>query len=162
MNQDPQISVLIVCAGNICRSPAIEAALRKLVEDRGLSNKIFIDSCGVNGFFLGRDADPRMCAVAKEFGVVIDHKAHLFENVFFTVFDYILAVDRDVLAILKTLTQVPEEREKIHLVTEFSNHYHDQDIPDPYFGNDNSFHHTMEMVMDIAESLLAYLEKKIL
>ena len=83
------ISILFVCAGNICRSPALAAVLQKLVNEKGLTDRVFIDSCAVTPSFLGAPADPRMVAAAHKRGVHIDHKAKIFEEAYFKVFNLV-------------------------------------------------------------------------
>ena len=97
------ISILFVCLGNICRSPALEATLKKLVKEKNLTEKIFVDSCAVTPSFLGAPADPRMVAAANKRGVHIDHKAKLFEEAYFKAFNYIFAADHEVLKMLQQI-----------------------------------------------------------
>ncbi len=151
------ISILIVCAGNICRSPALAAALQKLVQEKGLAEKVFVDSCAVTPSFLGAPADPRMVAAAHKRGVHIDHKAKIFEEAYFKVFDHILAVDHEVLKVLQTKAPSDAERAKIHLATEFSDAHKDKDLPDPYFDGEAGFETIMDMSQEIAQSIFSKL-----
>ncbi len=65
-------SILFVCLGNICRSPALAACLQKLINEKSLKDKVFVDSCAVTPSFLGAPADPRMVAAANKRGVIIE------------------------------------------------------------------------------------------
>jgi len=149
------ISILMVCSGNICRSPALAAVLQKLVHEKGLADRIFIDSCAVTPSFLGAPADPRMVAAAHKRGVHIDHKAKIFEEAYFKIFDSIYAVDHEVLKTLLALASTDEERAKIHLATEFSAHYKDKEMPDPYFDGEAGFEQIMEMSEEIAQGIIS-------
>lgn len=151
------ISILMVCSGNICRSPALAAVLQKLVHEKGLTDRIFIDSCAVTPSFLGAPADPRMVAAAHKRGVHIDHKAKIFEEAYFKIFDSIYAVDHEVLKTLLALARTDEERGKIHLATEFSAHYKDKEMPDPYFDGEAGFEQIMEMSEEIAQGIISKL-----
>lgn len=149
------ISILFVCAGNICRSPALAAVLQKLVNEKGLTDRVFIDSCAVTPSFLGAPADPRMVAAAHKRGVHIDHKAKIFEEAYFKVFNHIFAVDHEVLKTLQSLAHTDEERAKIHLVNEFSTTYKDKEMADPYFDGEAGFEKIMDISEEIAQGILA-------
>jgi protein-tyrosine phosphatase len=148
------ISILFVCSGNICRSPALEATLKKLVQEKNMTEKVLVDSCAVTPSFLGAPADPRMVAAANKRGVHIDHKAKLFEEEYFKAFDYIFASDHEVLKMLQQMA--PEnEKGKLHLATEYSTAFKDKDLPDPYFDGESRFETIMDMSLEIAQTILA-------
>jgi protein-tyrosine phosphatase len=148
------ISILIVCAGNICRSPALAAALQKLIQEKGLKDRVFVDSSGVTASFLGAPADPRMVTAANKKNVLIDHKAKLFEETYFKVFDPIIAVDHEVLKALQSMAHSDEDRAKLHLISEYSN---GQEMADPYFDGEAGFDKTMAMSQEVAPAILAKL-----
>lgn len=150
------ISILFVCLGNICRSPALAASLQKLVCENGLTNRVFIDSCAVTPSFLGAPADPRMVAAAHKRGVNIEHKAKIFEEAYFKVFDYIFAVDNEVLKILQSMAPT-DHKAKLHLATEFSTAYKDKELPDPYFDGESRFELIMDMSQEVAQSIFSKL-----
>jgi low molecular weight protein-tyrosine phosphatase len=147
------ISILIVCSGNICRSPALAAALNKLIQDRGLKEKVFVDSCGVTASFLGAPADARMIAAAKKKNIQIEHKAKLFEESYFKVFDLIIAVDHEVLKVLQAMAP-DQEKSKIHLISEYNN---GQELADPYFDGEGQFDQIMAKSEGIAQAILSKL-----
>ena len=152
------ISILFVCLGNICRSPALEASLKKLIQEKNLTEKVFVDSCAVTPSFLGAPADPRMVAAAGKRGVHIEHKAKLFEEEYFKAFDYIFASDHEVLKMLQQMA--PEnEKGKLHLATEYSTAFKDKDLPDPYFDGESRFETIMDMSLEIAQSILSQVIK---
>ena len=147
------ISILFVCAGNICRSPALAACLQKFVKEKNLTEKVFVDSCAVTPSFLGAPADPRMVAAAHKRGVIINHKAKIFEEAYFKAFHYIFASDREVLKVLQKMAP-DSEKGKLHLASEYSAAFKNKDIPDPYFDGENRFELIMDMSLDIAQSIL--------
>ncbi len=152
------ISILFVCLGNICRSPALTACLQKLVVENNLKDRVFVDSCGVTSSFLGAPADPRMIAAAHKRGVHIEHQAKIFEDAYFKVFDYILASDHEVLKILQSMA--PEnEKAKLHLASEYSSLYKDKDLPDPYFDGESGFETIMDMSQEIAQGIFTHIVK---
>lgn len=147
------IHILFVCAGNICRSPALAAALQKLVNANNLQDKVYIDSCGINSMFLGSQADQRMAKAAEKRGIHIDHRAKLFEESFFQIFNYIFVSDQRVAEILQSIAQNDADRAKIHLATEFSSKYQGQDVPDPFFHGEPQFDKIAEMAEEISQAI---------
>ncbi len=147
------ISILFVCTGNICRSPALAATLQKLINENGLTERVYIDSCAVSSLFLGAPADPRMVEIAHQKGVHIEHKAKLFEDSYFQLFDYILAADHNVIKTLQIMAVTDANKAKIHLATEYSSLYKDQDVYDPYYDGEAGFKKVMLMIEEIAQSL---------
>ena len=104
---DPRTAVLMVCLGNICRSPSAEAVFRAAVEKRGLADAFFIDSCGTGGgsrdwfrdggfsYHEGDPADPRMTRAASARGVRLTSRSRPLTPADVARCDYILAMDAD-------------------------------------------------------------------
>lgn len=148
------ISILFVCSGNICRSPALAACLQKLVVENQLSDRVFIDSCATTPSFLGAPADPRMVAAAHKRGIHIEHKAKIFEEVYFKVFDLIFAADQEILKVLQS--RAPDfAKTKLHLATEYSQAYKGKDLPDPYFDGEAGFELVLDMSQEISQTILS-------
>jgi protein-tyrosine phosphatase len=154
------IRVLFVCLGNICRSPALEATLRKRVLENGLEEEIEVDSCAMGSWFLTSKADPSMVEAAKRRGVTIDSRAKLFSQDFFTTFDYIFAVDNRILDMLKSMETSKKRTEKIYLATAFAHRYTGREIPDPYLGDERGFERTMDIVEDACLGIVEFLVKQ--
>ncbi len=150
------ISVLFVCLGNICRSPAMEATLKHMAAKKNM--QIHVDSCGMGWAHLGQHPDPRSFEAAKKKGILIDHRAQQFEDCFFDVYDLILVVEQDIVEQLKARS--PQHQEKIKLATEFSRKFKGQPIPDPYYMSKSGFDDVMDIIIDACEGLLIYLNKK--
>ena len=146
--------ILFVCLGNICRSPAGEAILRHLVEKEGLSGKIEVSSCGTGDWHIGQLAHPQMRKAAKSKGYNLDSRAKQFHKDFFQSFDYILAAEKNVYKHLLELTDNPEDRMKVHMLTDFSEKYKGTDVPDPYFGQEQHFDVTLEIMEEICKDFL--------
>ncbi|MBK1438390.1 low molecular weight phosphotyrosine protein phosphatase [Parapedobacter sp. ISTM3] len=120
------MKILIVCLGNICRSPLAHGILQHLADERGLDWEI--DSAGIGGWHVGNPPDHRAIAVAKRHGIDISkqrakqlHHRHLEE------FDHILAMDRDNLRHLLAYAKTSEQRARIQLFLG------GQEVPDPYY-----------------------------
>lgn len=148
------ISVLFVCAGNICRSPALAAVLQKTIQERGLKDKVFVDSCGITPSFLGAPADSRMVAAAKKKNILIEHKAKLFKENYFKVFDLIIALDHEIFKLLESMVHSDADKAKLHLISEYNN---GQELGDPYFDGEAQFDHIMDVSGPIAQAILSKL-----
>ncbi|MDP1834558.1 MAG: low molecular weight protein-tyrosine-phosphatase [Chlamydiales bacterium] len=149
-------SVLFVCLGNICRSPAGAGILAHLGMDPGL----VVESAGIGDWHVGERADARMQAAALQRGIVLSDRARVIRPEDFDRFDYILAVDHTILYELYQLAPTPQQKAKIHLATAFSPTYHNQDVPDPYYGNDAGFNVVLDMLEDACEGFLARVKAK--
>lgn len=150
-------SILFVCMGNICRSPALQAALRHLAAKKGLADQLYIDSCGMGWAHLGEHPDRRTFEAAKKHGILIDHRAQQFQDHFFDAFDLILAVNHDIIEQLKLRTNNPAHLAKIHLATDYSKKHKGEDIPDPYYMSPSGFDDVMKIVLDCSEGLIDHL-----
>ncbi len=146
--------VLFVCLGNICRSPAGEAILRHLIGKEGLAGKIDVSSCGIGDWHIGEQAHPQMREAAKNKGYHLDGRAKQFQKDFFQSFDYILAAEKKVYNHLLELADNAEYKEKVHMLTDFSEKYKGTDVPDPYFGEERHFGETLEIMEEICRDFL--------
>ena len=141
--------VLFVCMGNICRSPAGEAVLKRFVERNDPGIPIEVDSAGTHGYHVGDRADPRMIAAAKARGYDVTSRARkVTADDLDGRFDLVLAADRDNLAILRR--SAPGDTDHIRLVGDFlpADTPHPDEVPDPYYGGDEGF----ETVLDMLEA----------
>ncbi len=127
-----ELRVLFVCLGNICRSPMAEGILRDRVQRLGLHWEV--DSAGTSDLRIGQPPDPRAIEEAARHGIDISGKiSRLFEPVDFDRFDLIIALDRSVEQTLREMAgDEPMYQDKIHLLTEYSTQYRNQDVPDPF------------------------------
>jgi protein-tyrosine-phosphatase len=125
----------MVCLGNICRSPLAEGILRNLAAERGIADRIFVDSAGTTSHTLGADPDHRSRAVAEAHGITLAHKARPIERADFSKFDVILVMDEANLADVRSLAATEWERSKVSLVTAFDPRpCAPVVVPDPYWG----------------------------
>ena len=88
-----KISVLFVCLGNICRSPAAEAIFINLLDKKGLTDGFIVDSAGTGSWHVGKKADSRMRAAAERRDINILSRARQITSKDFDEFNYILAMD---------------------------------------------------------------------
>ncbi len=125
-------SVLFVCLGNICRSPAAEGVMQDLIHKRGLTGEILVDSAGTSSFHIGEPADRRMQLAAKQRGFDLTSRSRQATVRDYSKFDLIIAMDRNNYRELSTLFGEPTG--KLHLLSEYLPPESPRDVPDPYHG----------------------------
>lgn len=146
--------ILMVCLGNICRSPLAEGILREKTKHLDLT----IDSAGTAGYHIGKSPDPRAVAVAKKHNINISKlKARQFSRIDFENFDTIYVMDINNLSHLISLSSNVQERNKIRLIlNEIDPKNHDS-VPDPYY-DDNGFKKVYNMLNEACEKIAIKIE----
>ncbi|MCC9061378.1 low molecular weight protein-tyrosine-phosphatase [Flavobacterium piscisymbiosum] len=150
------VKILMVCLGNICRSPLAEGILASK-----LPENFIVDSAGTGSWHVGHSPDKRSIAVAKKNGLCIDNqKGKQFKTADFDEFDYIYVMDssnyRDVIHLAKT----PEHKNKVHLILNELFPDENVDVPDPYYGTANGFDNVYQMLDEVAEIIAKKLIEK--
>ncbi len=141
-----RVNVLFVCMGNICRSPMAEGIFARDIETAGFSDEVGFDSAGTHAFHVGKSPDERGREAVEKRQVDIEaQQARRIEMADFVQFDYILAMDRQNLDMLRYLCP-PERRHTLHLITEFSPKLKNREIPDPYHGEEKDFEAVLDMI----------------
>jgi protein-tyrosine phosphatase len=151
-------SVLIVCLGNICRSPAGEEIFRRICAKH--HKEYYVESCGMGDWYVGHPSDARMKQAAQSRGYHLTKISQQFNEGFFEGFDYIIAVDRDVLHDLYLKALTPEHKAKIHLLTDYSVSYKGEDIPDPFYKGEEGFELVLDMLEESCQGLFDHLENQ--
>ncbi len=155
------VSVLVVCTGNICRSPTGEGVLRHLAEKRGLADRVKVASAGTHDYHVGEAPDARTLKHAAKRGY--DFSAQRAAQVSardFHEFDYILAMDRGHLRILKSM-QPANAKAQLGLFLEASGKWRGEDVPDPYYGGAAGFDLVLDMVEEAAQRWLDRFEAEL-
>lgn len=143
------MKILMVCLGNICRSPLAEGILQSKVGDNHL-----IDSAGTGDWHVGEQPDRRSVAVAKKHGVDIsDQRAMHFNPIFFEEFDLIFAMDKQNSIDLQKLARNEEERNKVKLILKDGSGVA-HNVPDPYYDGDEAFEHVYQLLDDATNGLI--------
>lgn len=144
--------VLMVCLGNICRSPMAEGILIHKINQRNLA--IEVDSAGTGNYHVGEHPDSRAIATAKKFGIDISGLiARQFTSIDFSIFDWILVMDSSNAKNVLELASSDEDKSKVKMFLEFSDRK-DKNVPDPWFGNNNGFVDVFKMLEVACEGFL--------
>ena len=147
-------AVLMVCMGNICRSPTAEGVFRHMAEEAGLLDELTIDSAGTHDYHVGNQPDSRAQEAARRRGYDLSSlRARQVDVQDFARFDYILAMDQENLASLQRICP-PEHRHKVRLFLSYSGRFADAEVPDPYYGGRDGFDKVLDMVEDGVQGLL--------
>ncbi len=140
--------ILFVCLGNICRSPAAEGIMRRLVDENGLSGEITVDSAGTYGGHAGDLPDSRMRRAASRRGYELTHRARRIRESDFEEFDMIVVMDDMNYESVHRLAPSRQFAEKIFRMVEFCPSFPDRSyVPDPYYEGHEGF----ELVLDMLE-----------
>lgn len=160
MKKTPQISILFVCMGNICRSPTAEGVFRKHVADADLVDDIHTDSAGTHAYHSGEPADRRAQAAAVRRGFSLEGiRARRVMDDDYEHFDYILAMDEDNLMVLKE--RAPDtHRYKVRLFLDFAESRRETEVPDPYYGGSAGFERVLDLVEEASRGLLETLRRE--
>ena len=153
-----KVAVLVVCTGNICRSPTGEAVLRHRAEARGLAARVRVRSAGTHDYHVGDCPDPRSMKHALRRGYDLSaQRAMQVRPEHFREYDYILAMDRGHLRILRQMAPA-DGSARVGLFLDASAQWNGQDVPDPYYGGIEGFELVLDMVEEAAERWLDRIE----
>lgn len=149
--------ILMVCLGNICRSPSAEAVLRARAEQRGLGQRLQIDSAGTGDWHVGKPPDARSQAAAARRGYRLDDlRARQVRAADFQDFDLLLAMDQDNLHTLRQRAPASPRAELALLLTYAGLGEHE--VPDPYYGGEQGFEQVLDLLEQASDALLDRLE----
>ncbi len=149
------VKILMVCLGNICRSPLAEGLLAsKLPQD-----KFIVDSAGTGNYHIGKQPDQRSILVAQKNGLdITTQKARQFTSIDFEAFDYIYVMDISNYDNVIDLAKTEAQKTKVDLILNQLFPGENMDVPDPYFGLQNGF----DMVYEMLNETCAILAKKLI
>lgn len=151
--------ILFVCLGNICRSPAAQGIMQKLVDERGLNDYFYLDSAGLYGGHAGELPDYRMRVHAQKRGYNLTHPSRPVKASDFEEFDMIVAMDESNYHRLRNLAPTLEAQSKIVKMIDYEKgfpQYHS--VPDPYYEGSEGFEIVLDLLEDGCRNLL---EKKL-
>ncbi len=146
------MKILMVCLGNICRSPLAEGIMAGLLAET--EGDFIVDSAGTYGGHAGHPPDPRSIAVARKHGIDISgQRAKLITTEDFKKFDLIFTMDEEVQRDVRRMTENPAHLAKIHLLRTYAGE-DDAVVPDPYYDKPEAFERVYRLI-DIACTKIA-------
>jgi protein-tyrosine phosphatase len=155
----PSRKLLVVCLGNICRSPTAEGVLRHLLAEESTDLRIEVDSAGTGDYHLGEPPDLRSQRAAKRRGIDLSGlSARQVRRQDFDEFDLILAMDRRNLADLEAMRPA-WSRAEVRLFLEYAGEPGISEVPDPYFGDAGDFDRVLDLVTAASRRLIERLRK---
>ena len=158
--KEPKVSVLLVCMGNICRSPMAEGMLRQRVAEQSFPVSVEIDSAGTHGYHEGSRPDPRAQAAAQRRGLDISMlRARRVVADDFDRFDLLVAMDEENVSALLELAREERHQDKIRLLLEFAGSSSNRNVPDPYYGGMLGFERVLDLLEEGMGGLLDELQK---
>ncbi|HLO63639.1 MAG TPA: low molecular weight protein-tyrosine-phosphatase [Azonexus sp.] len=153
--------VLLVCMGNICRSPTAEGVLRYFIKINNLGDKVEVDSAGTHGYHVGEVPDSRTQRAASARGYNLSQlRARKVARQDLDYFDLILAMDKSNLDNLRRMA-TPEQQQRIGLFMDYAKNFDDDEVPDPYYGLGHGFDLVLDMVEDASLGLIDEIKKKL-
>ncbi|WP_038054622.1 low molecular weight protein-tyrosine-phosphatase [Thioalkalivibrio sp. ALJ1] len=152
-----KIRVLMVCLGNICRSPMAHGVFEARLREHGLEDVIEVDSAGTAGYHIGAKPDPRARQEARSRGYDLEHlRARKLEPEDFQEFDYILTMDDANYQNAEDIRPAGGRAELLRFL-DFAPQFDEHEVPDPYYGGDQGFVHVMDLVEAAADGLLEHI-----
>ena len=157
MPQPTPTRILMVCMGNICRSPTAHGVLEKMVADAGLAQHIMVDSAGTHGYHVGAPPDERaqQHAARRGYDLSAQRARHLTAQDF-ERFDLVLVMDEANETHARPLCP-PGQRHRLRRLTDFCTTVQAREVPDPYYGGAAGFEQVLDIVEDACRGLLATL-----
>lgn len=135
--------ILMLCLGNICRSPLAEGILRNKIGNRNIE----VDSAGTNGLHVGELPDPRSIEIAELNNIdITDQRSRKFTTEDFDTFDAIYVMDSGNYNTVMDLARNHKDQYKVELIMNLVSPGMNQNVPDPYYGGTQGFHQVFEML----------------
>nr|WP_315187650.1 low molecular weight protein-tyrosine-phosphatase [uncultured Flavobacterium sp.] len=151
------VKILMVCLGNICRSPLAEGILASKLPKKDF----IVDSAGTGSWHIGHAPDKRSIAVAKKNGLIISNqRGRQFSTDDFDFFDYIYVMDNSNYDTVIELAKNQQQKDKVKMILDELFPNENVDVPDPYFGLPNGFNMVYEMLDEACEIISAKLIAK--
>ena len=149
------MKVLMVCLGNICRSPLAEGILK------AKSTNIIVDSAGTAGYHVGSSPDKRSIEIAKKYNIDLrNQKARQFNTNDFNDFDKIYVMDNDNYSKIISLAQNQEERNKVDLILNETLPKQFKSVPDPYYGGEQGFENIFRLIDKACDLIVKKYDKR--
>jgi protein-tyrosine phosphatase len=147
------MKILMVCLGNICRSPLAEGILQKKALKAGLNWQV--DSAGTNGYHTGEPPHQLSIKVAKLNGIdICEQRSRKFTAADFEEYDIIYAMAADVIDDMKRIARNSFDANKVSLFLKASFPGEERDVPDPWYGGEDGYHEVFEIINNNCDSII--------
>ena len=147
--------ILMVCLGNICRSPLAEGILAHKTQHLNIK----VDSAGTAGYHIGKLPDERSIEIAEKYNIdLTKQRARQFSRADFDDFDIIYAMDTNNYTHLISLANNETERNKVRLILNEVNPEKFESVPDPYHGRDDGFQNIYIMLNDACNKIISQID----
>jgi protein-tyrosine phosphatase len=148
--------VLMVCLGNICRSPLAEGILKSKLN----SHPVEVDSAGTSNYHIGDLPDSRSISVGKRYGVdITDQRGRQFETSDYDRFDLIYVMDNSNYIDVLSLARNEDDKKKVKLILNEIFPEENVDVPDPYHGGEHGFENVFKMLDEACEIIASKLKE---
>lgn len=155
------MNILMVCLGNICRSPLADGLLREKVRRANLP--VYVDSAGTSAYHAGEAPDGRMQKTAKKNGYdITELRARQFVVGDFDAFDLIYVMDESNRDNVLKLSRSEEDQKKVKLILEEIPNFERNEVPDPYFGGQDGFDYVFEILDKASDIILGKIQNNTL
>ncbi|WP_343329524.1 low molecular weight protein-tyrosine-phosphatase [Polaribacter staleyi] len=146
--------ILMVCLGNICRSPLAQGILESKVN----SKKVMVDSAGTAAYHVGNLADKRSIEVAKKYGIdITNQRARKFVVKDFDEFDIIFAMDDSNYQNILSLARNKEDEQRVRMILNEIQPNKNLSVPDPYYGGNQGFENVYKMLDEACNVIVSNL-----
>lgn len=153
-------TILFICLGNICRSPAAEGIMKAIVAKAQKEDDYSIDSAGIGGWHVGQLPDNRMRRCGAEHGYSFDSRARQFCRTDFDRFDTIVVMDNDNYRDITSMAATALQKQKVVRMADYlQSHSEYATVPDPYYGDESDFELVIELLEDACDGLFKAIEK---
>lgn len=145
-------AVLMVCLGNICRSPLAEGILKSKID----TTKVKVDSAGTANYHTGKGPDPRSIATAASYKIdITDQRARQFTTGDFDEFDHIFVMDKQNYKDIIALARDQSDKDKVTLILDLLDSPDTKEVPDPYYGGDQGFENVYTLLDKATDVIVA-------
>ncbi len=149
--------ILMVCLGNICRSPLAEGILQSKLS----SGNFAVDSAGTAGYHVGELPDGRSIEVARKYGIdITNQRSRKFVKADFDKFDIIFTMDQSNYGDIVAMSENEEQHEKVKMILNELYPNENRNVPDPYYGGNQGFENVYKMLDEACEIIASKLEQK--
>lgn len=150
------MKILMLCLGNICRSPLAEGIMRTKI-----SSENIVDSAGTISMHQGEKADKRSIKIAQNHNIDInDHRSRPIIEEDFVEFDHIYCMDAKNMEDAISMAKTEEQRKKISLILEAENNNQSAEVPDPYWGDLSDFENVYHMLDKACDRIAQKINQK--